>query len=201
MMVNDALNSYFGTVESQRLSPSCPWKARHAILLAEERLLICTCLIGSQLTSALSMWECGDSPHEDICEIINSIYGTHIDGFLNIANGINLGLVQNRDILLSYQALAAYNSIFRMENETLGRGLVLLTFLAIFLSEYWATCPDERRSEIAFPDEPMFVKRSFFQRCVRHCNTISDFVESKRFFSKLDSSIICSDIFSLLGII
>jgi hypothetical protein len=143
------------------------------------------------------MWEVDDLPHEDVCSLISSHYGMHLNGYISIALDIISQSVENTNILDAYHALACFKPIFLREKKVLGRGLFLFTLLTIYLSEYWATNPVERGIATKFPDEPLFVKRSFLQKCVSRCVELHEFVESRQFFSTLDSAVICAEIRSL----
>lgn len=197
MMTNNSPISYFQTIESLRVSPNRNWNARHDISLWEDRLLICSCLIGEQITSALAMWECGDLPSKDISDFIKTTYGPHIEGFLKVANEI-LEKEHHADFLeMAYRALEDYSITIRTGDKRLGLVLILLTLLVIYLTEYWATAPANRTRSIAFPSSPIFARYSFIQRCIFHSASINDWLRKKEFLSKLDPTRICVELNSI----
>lgn len=197
MMTNNSSISYFQTIESLRVSPNRNWNARHDISLGEDRLLICSCLIGEQITSALAMWECGDLPSKDISDFIDKTYGPHIEGFLKVANEI-LEREDHADFLeMAYRALEDYRIIIGKGGERLGLGLILFTLLVIYLTEYWATAPASRTRRIEFPSNPIFVRYSFIQRCIFHSVSINEWLRKREFLSKLDPSRICMELNSM----
>lgn len=196
-MTKNSSISYFQTIESLRVSPNRNWNARHDISLWEDRLLICSCLIGEQITSALAMWECGDLRSKDISFFVDTTYGPHIEGFLKVANEI-LEEEDHADFIeMAYRALEDYSTIIGKGGERLGLGLILLTLLVIYLTEYWASAPASRTRSIAFPSDPIFVRYSFLQRCIFHSASINDWVGKKEFLSKLDPSRICVELSSM----